>query len=108
MIFSEKLNDELWSSSKLLLDFLNQFQASAAFHIAIFCIAKQITVFYMKRNTELIWIQGKKNMYFRRSRVSANFPVRLNLSNFTKYFSILERGRKSNQIRGKLEKNPKC
>ena len=39
---------------------LNQFQPSFAFHIEtshLFCSAKQLTGFYMKRNTELEWIK---------------------------------------------------
>ena len=40
--------------------FFNPFQLSVAFHIEtshLFCFAKQITGFYMKRNTALKWVK---------------------------------------------------
>ena len=47
---------------------INPFQLSVAFHIEIshsFCSAKQLTGFYMKRNTGLKWVNRIRKIYGR-------------------------------------------
>ena len=46
-----------------MYEVINPFQSSVAFHIKtsnLFCFGKQMTGFYMKRNTGLKWVKSLK------------------------------------------------
>ena len=54
-------------SEKLKGTDFNQFLPSVVFHIEIsrlFCLAKQMTGFYMKRNTGLKWVKPQRMTHF--------------------------------------------